>query len=61
MILSYFMWFQLNKDIRIPEEDEMPEEDEDDADEEEPPAILVDELNPIPLNCLNIECSILMY
>ena len=28
---------------------------EDDADEEEPPAILVDELKPIPLNCLNIE------
>ena len=39
----------------------MPEEDEDDADEEEPPAILVDELKPIPLNCLNIECSIPMY
>ena len=33
----------------------MPEEDEDDADEEEPPAMLVDELKPIPLNCSNIE------
>ena len=51
-----YRWIVIpNENICIPEDDEMPEEDEDDADEEEPPAMLVDELKPIPLNCSNIE------